>query len=353
MAKIRIFVDYKDNKYRALKTKTRKIFIFFLLILAFQGLSAQSAKYVLSGRNAERIITAEGLQSQVEFLTDTLFKGRETGTRGASEAAFWIARRFSGAGLMPIGGRISRSFTLEDSEGTKIGHNIMGFMPGERKGLRETYIIVTAHYDSYGMISGNLYPGADSNASGVVAMLSIADMFAKMKQLGRSYPRNIIFVALDAREKNSAGAEALWDDISRCRLKDPVSGETITPAKIHSTVVLDILGSTLSPVNKGRKDYLIMLSDGQYRYELRRANENQGLGLDLGFDYYGSKGFTEMFHSKIGDQRVFNQNGAVCVVFTSGITMKTNKTSDDALSLNYDVLRKRIFTIFHWIGKIM
>ena len=75
--------------------------------------------------------------------------------------------------------------------------------------------------------------------------------------------------------------------------------------------------------------------------------------MDSGFDYYGSKGFTEMFHSKIGDQGVFNRNGAMCVVFTSGITMRTNKTDDVAWTINYEIFKKRIFLIFHWLGKIL
>ena len=302
-----------------------------------------------SGRNAERVVSAEQLESQVEFLTDTLIKGRATGSYGANETAFWISRHFREAGLQPFGDNWFRSFRVGDV----IGHNVMGFMPGKRESSKQMYVIVTAHYDSHGMIEGRLFPGADSNASGVVAMVNIAKMFKKMKDLGRSYGKNLIFVGLDARERNSLGAEALWEDIRNGRLKDPGTGETITPSKIHSTVVLDILGSTLSPIHKGRKDYLIMLGGGGYSYDLQRANENPGLGLDLGFDYYGSEGFTDMFHSKVGDQKVFTREGSLCVVFTSGITMKTNKEEDDALSLNYEIFKRRVFVIFHWLTKVL
>lgn len=307
------------------------------------------SRMIPSGKNAERIITAELLQGDVEFLCDTLFGGRATGTPGANESAFWISRRFRKAGLMRMGGKWSRSFKV----GENAGHNIIGFMPGKRQGLKESYVIISAHYDSHGKIAGSVYPGADSNASGVVALVSLADMFSRMKELGRSYGMNLIFVATDARERNSLGAEALWGDITAGRLKDPISGETITPAKIQNVVVLDILGSSLSPLTKGRKDYLIMLGGAGYKYQLQRANDADGLNLDLGFDYYGSEGFTEMFLSRIGDQGVFSRAGAPCVVFTSGITMKTNKLEDNALSLNYNVFKRRIFLIFHWLEKVL
>lgn len=302
-----------------------------------------------SGRNAERIITVEKLHRSIEYLTDTLFRGRETGTRGSAEAAFWIVRKFKGAGLMPVNGLWSQSFTA----GSRTGHNIIGFMPGKRSSAKEMYTIVTAHYDSHGMIDGKLYPGADSNASGVVAMTSIADMFARMKELGRSYPKNMIFVATDAREKNSLGAEAFMDALDSGIFKDPVSKETITKDKVAAVVVLDILGSSLEPMNKGRKDYLLMLSDGLYRSDLQLANAGKDMGLDIGFNYYGSEKFTEMFLKRIGDQKVFAENDMPVVMFTSGITMKTNKVTDDADSLNYEMFRKRILLIFHWFEKML
>ncbi len=341
----------KINIYRALKTLLSKIFIFALLAVPSGEVLAQvtTTKMVPSGRNAEKIISAENLQRQVEYLSDTTFKGRSTGSKGAAEAALWISRRFENAGLMPFNGSWGQSFPADGA----VGRNILGFLPGRRDGAKELYTVVTANYDSHGVINGNIYPGADCNASGVVAMLSIADMFNKMKGYGRSYGKNIIFAALDARERNSAGAEALWKEITDGNLKDPVSGEAVTKDKINAVVVLDILGSTMAPLNKDRKDYLIMLSGGQYTFEFKRANEGKDLGLDISTSYYGSKNFTEMFHGRVGDQKVFTGNGAVCVVFTSGITMLTNKVTDTADTLDYDVLRKRIFLIFHWLEKIL
>lgn len=334
-----------------MKTILNKIFIVILLSVACGELLAQqtSVKMVPSGTNAEKVISADDLRLQVEFLTDSTFKGRATGTIGATEASMWISRRFKSAGLMPMGGSWGRSFKVDDL----VGRNVMGFLPGQRKGVKEMYTIISAHYDSHGIIDGKFYPGADSNASGVVAMLSLAEMFQKMKQLGRSYKKNVIFVATDAKERNSAGAEALMNEIRSGRLKDPVSGETITMDKIHSTVVLDILGSVMSPIHKDRSDYLIMLSGGQYTFDMTRANEGKGLGLDLATSYYGSKSFTEMFYNRFGDQKVYGQNGPTCVVFTSGITMLTNKITDTADTLDYEILRKRIFLIFHWLEKIL
>ena len=384
----------KINIYRALKTHFYKFFIFILLLADAAALSAQqnSVRMVPSGRNAEKYISSESLRREVEFLSAPSFGGRASGTRGATEAAFWISRHYASIGLMPFDGSWSRSFRLpaeggtggmrgtdgtggtggtdgmhgtggtdggsalkNDDEGCRgaVGRNIIGFLPGKNTSGKDKYVIIAAHYDSHGVIDGNLYPGADSNASGVVAMLNLAVMFGKMKELGRDYGKNLIFVATDAKERNSAGAEALMAEIRSGSLRNPSSGEAITMDKIYATVVLDIIGSTLEPIHKGRNDFLIMLSGGQFTFDLTRANEGPGLGLDIATNYYGSQSFTEMFHRRFGDQKVFTQNGLTCAVFTSGITMLTNKTSDTAGTLDYEILRKRIFLIFHWLDKIL
>lgn len=399
----------KINIYRALKTHFYKFFIFILLLADAAALSAQqnSVRMVPSGRNAEKYISSESLRREVEFLSAPSFGGRASGTRGATEAAFWISRHYASIGLMPFDGSWSRSFRLpaeggasgtgatrgmratsatgatdgmratDATDGTRatdgtdgtdggsalknddegccgaVGRNIIGFLPGKNTSGKDKYVIIAAHYDSHGVIDGNLYPGADSNASGVVAMLNLAVMFGKMKELGRDYGKNLIFVATDAKERNSAGAEALMAEIRSGSLRNPSSGEAITMDKIYATVVLDIIGSTLEPIHKGRNDFLIMLSGGQFTFDLTRANEGPGLGLDIATNYYGSQSFTEMFHRRFGDQKVFTQNGLTCAVFTSGITMLTNKTSDTAGTLDYEILRKRIFLIFHWLEKIL
>lgn len=334
-----------------MKTNSVKIFIFLCLVPSPLLLRAQPAatRMIVSGRNAERIVSEERLRQDVEFLTDTLLNGRRTGSRGANEAAFWIARRFERGGLLPFGKVWGQSFR----QGNEAGHNILGLLPGSRLQEDRKYTIVAAHYDNLGCIGGVLYPGADSNASGVVAMLTLVDMFKRMKDLGRSYGRDIIFVGLDAKEPDSKGAARLWNAISSGTLRDPLTGSPVTPDKIHSMVNLDILGSTLSPLHKGRKDYLIMLSGGHFIGDLFSANRGPGLSLDISSTYYGSENFTRLFHGRIGDQKIFLDNGIPCALLTSGITLKTNKTGDTADSLDYEVFRKRIFLIFHWLEKML
>lgn len=302
---------------------------------------------------ARNLVTLEKIEREVGFLADSICQGRATGTRGSVEAAFWISDKFKAAGLLELGNGWYQSMITEN--GT-IGHNVIGLLPGSDKVHPDRYIIVGAHYDHLGMDGERLFPGADANASGVVATTSLADMLSTTRAIGRSYNCNIIFAAFDAKEMSMEGSIRLWNAISSGELTDPVSGKAITKSKIAFMVNIDQVGSSLAPLTKEREDYMIMLGNPNlkrsYNDLLKICNESYDIGLDLGFTYYGSANFTELFY-KLSDQNVFAQHRIPAFMFTSGITMNTNKTRDTVANLNIEVLQKRIFLIYHWIEKML
>lgn len=302
---------------------------------------------------AWNIVWEKRLHRHVEFLSDTLCQGRATGTRGSMEAAFWIEREFRDAGLLKFDSTYAKR--IYAGHGV-LGRNVIGFMPGSVKNPRERYVVVGAHFDHIGQLKRATYPGADSNASGIVALTSLAEMFSIAKTLGRSYDSSIIFVAFDGKEMSMAGSQTLWSMIEEGRLTDPVSGKPITPDKITLMANIDQIGCTLSPLNEGRKDYIIMLGSHSLkpvqRELLEFCNRSSGLHMDIGLTYYGSRNFTDIFY-RLSDQRVFIDNGIPSVLFTSGITMNTNRTWDTAETLDYEIFRKRICLIFEWLEKML
>ena len=302
---------------------------------------------------AKAMVTDEKLLSEITFLTDTICQGRASGTRGSVEAAMWIRRKFESAGLI----RITESWTPGFSIRPDMrGHNVIGMLPGAKSLPRDRYIIVGSHYDHLGFLDGKLYPGADSNASGVAAMTNLAEMFGAMRKMGKIYDSNIIFVAFDAKEYDLKGSGALWDLIQYGGLRNPLTGETITSDKITLMVNIDQIGSSLAPIRKEREDYMIMLGTSSLKKDKRNILENcniqENIGLDIGLDYYGSENFTKVFY-RLSNQRIFIENNIPAVVFTSGITMNNNKTWDNAESLNMEVFRKRICLMYHWIEKML
>lgn len=302
---------------------------------------------------ARNLIWEHKLYRHIEFLSDTLCQGRATGTRGSIEAAFWIEREFRDAGLLKFDGTYTKRFFAGKG---LLGRNVIGFLPGSIKTPKDRYIIVGAHFDHIGQLNRVTYPGADANASGTVALTSLAEMFSMLRTLGRGFDSNIIFVAFDAKEMSMAGSEAFWKMINNHELTDPVSGDAITPDKIRLMVNIDQIGSSLSPLTKGRNDYMIMLGRHSLkpfeREVLDFCNRSSGLHMDIDYTYYGSRNFTEIFY-RLSDQRVFIDNRIPSVLFTSGITMNTNRTIDTAETLDYEIFKKRIYLIFEWIEKML
>ena len=89
------------------------------------------------------------------------------------------------------------------------------------------------------------------------------------------------------------------------------------------------------------------------RNSLASANRDKGFGLEIGYDYYGSKDFTRLFFRRISDQRIFLEHGVPAVMFTSGITFLNNKPEDTPSSLDYDILTERIRLIFRFLDLVM
>ena len=325
-------------------------FIFFLLLCVNAHASDSWSK---EREKAKSLITQEKLGREVSFLTDSICQGRASGTKGNLEAAMWIRRKFEEAGLIGMTDSWTQGFSIKN--GIR-GHNVIGMLPGSNSIPCDRYVIIGAHFDHLGMLDGKMYPGADSNASGVTAMTSLAEMFGAMRQMGKIYGSNIIFVAFDAKEFDLKGSSALWDMIEYGRLRNPLTGEAVTKDKISLMVNIDQIGSSLAPIRDERKDYIIMLGTSSLKKDrrelLHRCNIEEGIGMDISLDYYGSENFTKIFYT-LSDQKVFVEHKLPAVLFTSGITMNNNKTWDRTDNLDLEIYLKRIRLMYHWIEKML
>ena len=340
---------------RVQKKNIKNILFLSLVVLIQAIIRPLSANAQNSWTGPRNVVWESKLKDRIGFLADSLCQGRATGTLGGVEASFHIMRIFDKASLTPFDGNYARHVW---AGGGLVGHNIMAMIPGERKHTDKPsrYVIIGSHYDGLGNINGTFYPGADANASGVIAMTSLAEMIKARKDLGWSYPYSFIFVAFDAFKQDRAGSKALWQEIETGQLKDPYTGEIIGPEKIALMVNIDQIGSSLTPVSPERKDYMVVLGNDSInpsrRNRLNQCNRFFDIGLELCFDYYGSRNFTEIFY-KLSDQKVFIEHNIPSVLFTSGITMNTNRTWDKTESLDLTILKKRIWLIFHWLENVL
>ena len=116
-------------------------------------------------------------------------------------------QRFEFLGLQPLFPDYKQNFSFEARDKTKYdGTNIIGYVKGKKKSKK--YIVVTAHFDHVGERNGQIFNGADDNASGTAALFAIAEYFKKNQP-----KHSIIFAALDAEEKGLRGARHLVDNL--------------------------------------------------------------------------------------------------------------------------------------------
>ena len=152
------------------------------------------------------------VREHVAYLTSDSLSGRSAGSRGELYAANYIYDKLNGSGVTLLSPRNGDDFYMALDDGDTLhSRNIIGVVEGYDKELKNEYVVVGAHMDHLGvnrlMVDGReqrqIYRGADDNASGVAALLDLAEMVANDAFLFR---RSGIFAFFGAEERGMAGS---------------------------------------------------------------------------------------------------------------------------------------------------
>lgn len=180
------------------------------------------------------------LRIDVVYLASDYLAGRESGTASERLAADYIVKRFEEIGLKPAGSNgswfQSFDFTFKpnprstEAGESRTGRNVLGYVDNGA----ENTIIIGAHYDHLGMgvfssrSTGEpaIHNGADDNASGVAAMLRLAQYFAS----GAEPSNNYLFMAFSGEELGLYGS------------KHFASNPTLDLSKVNFMLNLDMVG---------------------------------------------------------------------------------------------------------------
>ena len=131
------------------------------------------------------------------FLTSPETAGRETGTPGNAIARKYIENIFDSLQLLKTGDSYLQPFTF--GRDSIKGNNVVGLIKGTH--YPNSYIVLSAHYDHLGIRNGNIYFGADDNASGTACLLALVQYFKKHPPM-----HSLVFAAFDAEEKGLRGS---------------------------------------------------------------------------------------------------------------------------------------------------
>ena len=148
----------------------------------------------------------EQLARHTNVLTDANMQGRGLGSNGLARAAHYIAEQFREAGLQAVSGTYIQSWRQEVPDfGQVTMANVLGMIPGADATLSSEPVVLGAHYDHLGLNgeTGEFFPGADDNASGISVLIEVA------RKLARSFTpqRPILFVAFTGEESGLLGSD--------------------------------------------------------------------------------------------------------------------------------------------------
>jgi Zn-dependent M28 family amino/carboxypeptidase len=158
----------------------------------------------LAGPAFAQTIDRPQLLDDLRILAADDMEGRLVATPGNARARAYIISRLEAIGVEPIGESYESRFVFNRPQGwtpTTTGTNIIGRIRGTGESSR--VMVLSAHYDHMGAHGGQIWNGADDNASGVAGMLAAAALFA-----ANPPEHDIILAAFDAEEHGLRGAEA-------------------------------------------------------------------------------------------------------------------------------------------------
>ena len=142
--------------------------------------------------------------ANLETLSSDEFVGRRTGEPGNLKAQALIVEQLQALGVDPYfdnGYQAPFAAGRFDQPNLEVrGTNLIASIEGNL-GADAPVIVMSAHYDHLGMDGGEIYNGADDNASGVAALLETAAWFK-----ANPPESTIVFVFFDAEERGITGS---------------------------------------------------------------------------------------------------------------------------------------------------
>ncbi len=198
----------------------------------------------------------------LKTLSDDVMQGRGVGTDGGKRAIRYLEAQIDALGDAPARQPFTATIAYPDQEPFDInGVNLISIVKGKTPG-EGPELVVTAHFDHLGVRDGKLYNGADDNASGAGALLSVYKSFLEDRP-----DHDVRIVWLDGEERRLSGAYHLV-------------GELAADGRPRVNLNLDMISQN--------EDGEIYMAGARHTPELKplveRAGKGTGLSVRFGHD---------------------------------------------------------------------
>ena len=294
----------------------------------FIGISPVSAQFKsrASYTDLNDSETVRAFKEHVSTISAAVMEGRKPGSEGERMTAEYVTEVFKEYGVDVLSGVDGEVFGIRQENGdTLMSRNVVAFIQGGDKALRNKYIVIGARMDNLGTdtmtIDGRTvertYYGANGNASGVAMMLELARMLQTNSQL---LGRSVLFVAFGASRQTYAGS---WYFLNRA-FQDV--------ADIDAMINLDMVGTG---------------GDGFYAYTSSNADMNAIVESMAGQLQPVLPTLTaqEPYPS---DHRAFYDKEIPSIFFTTGHYPEYGTERDTQSIIDYDAMERELEYVYNY-----
>lgn len=305
-----------------------------LFIVSTSCSSQQQNTRDLDASDYLKTITTTDLKTHLYIVASDEMEGRETGSAGQKKAGKYLIDQYIANKVpFPKGAtnyyqKVPATFlnaksnrNLSDSE------NIWAYIEGSEK--PNEIIVISAHYDHIGIENGEIYNGADDDGSGTVALLEIAQAFAKAKKDGNGPKRSILFLHVTGEEHGLLG--------SNYYTQNPLFPLVNTITNIN----IDMIGRH-DKFHNDSSNYIYLIGSDYLSTDLYNTCEEANKKYtNLFLDYkFNDKNDPNRFYYR-SDHYNFAKNGIPSVFLFTGVHEDYHKATDEVEKIEFDALAKR------------
>lgn len=303
----------------------KTILLCTLLMMSALRVDAQYA----GGSSYEALYDSEtvtALKSHVRYLSAAQLEGRKAGSEGERMAAEYVREQLKESGVDVLTMSTGDTFGIRMENGdTLTSQNVVGYVQGYDKELRDRYVVIGARLDNLGTMTmtvdgrkvERIYYGANGNASGLSMLLELAE---KVRTNSIMFRRSVIFVALGASSQSYAGS---WYFLNR---------GFADVANIDAMINLDMLGTGYN---------------GFYAYTSSNADLNHLL-RDIGNDLQPVLPQVTAAEPYPSDHRAFYSMEIPSVMFTTGRYQEHNTDKDTQAIIDYEGMERELEYIYNF-----
>ena len=250
-----------------------------------------------------------------------------------------------GAAPVPLPG-VQATVTAGVVRKTIPDRNVLAAIEGSDPRLKNEWIIISAHPDHNGAVGDSVFHGADDNGSGAVALLAIAEAYAKAAANGQRPKRSVLFASFNSEERGPLMGS--WGY---------AEAPSIPLEKTVAVLNMDMIGRNEEvPENGGarfrglpvqtsesNKNTVTLLGWSRYpalAAAVERANANYGLTFKKNYD----NNISQLLRRS--DQWPFLNKGVPAIWFNTGLHPDYHLVSDVAERINYEKM-ERIARLVH------